>query len=155
GMGSHGYFEWSGLSWYTSRSADDVAARIGIDPYAADSIPYTDPDLNSIWSQGFQSLLTINTCLKTLQSPLNLSASFHNQMMGEALFCRAFINFYLVNLWGDAIPLVTTPDVQANQSAKSVPSQQIYNQIIADLQNAQSLLTNTYPSPGRVRPNGL
>jgi hypothetical protein len=152
-MASHGYFEWGGLSYNTSRSADDAIDNIGLDFFSSDSLQYTDANVLGMWQQGFSTLLMVNTCIRGIASSNSLSLSIKNQWMGEALFCRAFINFNLVNLWGDALPLVTTPDVEINQVAKSVPHQQVYDQIITDLQNARGLLTNTYPSQGKVRPN--
>jgi hypothetical protein len=152
-MVSHGFFEWSGLSYNTARSADEAVYNIAVDLFARDSLLYTDTDVKTMWEQGFRTLLMINTCLKGLQPATRLRAALHRQLLGETLFCRAFVNFYLVNCWGDAIPLITTPDVDVNQLAKSVPRQQVYDQIMADLLQAQGLLFNEYPSPGKVRPN--
>jgi hypothetical protein len=153
GMVSHGFFEWSGLSYNTARSADDAVSHMAYDFFGLDSLLYTDNDIEDMWEQGFSSLLMINTCIKALQSPTRLTTALHQQLQGEAIFCRAFVNFYLVNIWGDAIPLIISPDVQVNQAAKSVPRQQVYDQIMADLLHAQGLLTNTYAGKGRVRPN--
>lgn len=152
-MASHTDFEWCGLSFYTSRSADDVAGTDPFDQFAADSLSYINYDLGAVWTEGFHSLFTINICLSGLQSSKGLSAGLHRQLQGEALFCRAFVYFYLVNLWGDAVPLLTTPDVDLNQAAGSVPRQKIYDQMIADLLQAQGLLTSAYAGAGRVRPN--
>lgn len=154
-MVSHGFFEWSGLSFYTARSADDAMTRIPgfIDHFAQDSLLYTSDEILNMWDQGFNSLLTINTCIRGFQSANALSPALQRQLLGESFFCRAFVNFYLVNIWGDAIPLITTPDMNDNQFAKSVPRQQVFDQIVADLLQAQALLTNLYPGTGRVRPN--
>lgn len=153
-MVTHGHFEWSGLSYHAARSADEVAWPTGmIDYFERDSLLYTDYDVRTMWSQGFNSLFLINTCIKGLQSTPQLSAGLQRQLLGESLFCRAFVNFYLVNLWGDAIPLITTPDMEVNKVAKSVPQQQVYDQIMADLLRAQALLSTAYAGEGRVRPN--
>jgi hypothetical protein len=156
-MVSHGHFEWSGVSFYTARSADDALGRmpgsVFIDDFARDSLLYTSDEVLNMWEEGFSSLLTINTCIRGYQSANVLSPSLQRQLLGESFFCRAFVNFYLVNIWGDAIPLITTPDMDANRFAKSVPRQQVYDLIVADLLQAQALLTNTYAGAGRVRPN--
>lgn len=138
----HGFFEWSGLSYFTARSADEAISITSIDPFASDSLLYTNEDVKTMWEQGFNSLLMINTCMKALELSTRLSATLHNQLLGETYFCRAFVNFYLVNIWGDAIPLITSADVDVNQGAKSVPRQQVYDLIIADLLHAQQLLSN-------------
>jgi hypothetical protein len=149
----HGYFECSAASYYTARSADDAVYKRSIDYFALDSLLYDNVEIRQMWTEGFNSLWTINTCISELQSTNRLSTTLHHQLLGETLFCRAFVNFYLVNCWGDALPLVTTPDVHANRTAKSVPRQQVYDQIIADLLQARELLTDVYPGHGRVRPN--
>lgn len=154
-MITNGFFEWSGVSYYTARSADDAKFNRSIDYFALDSLLYTNSEIKFMWDEGFNSLWSINTCIGGLQSANKLSASLHNQLLGELFFCRAFENFYLVNCWGDALPLITTPDLQLNRVAKSVPRQMVYDQIISDLIQAQQLLINSYAGNGRVRPNRL
>ncbi|WP_276481595.1 RagB/SusD family nutrient uptake outer membrane protein [Paraflavitalea pollutisoli] len=153
-MNRQGHFEWSGLSYNTARSADEAIWKSFFpDYFAANTLTYTDNDVRTMWSQGYSSLFTINTCIAGLQAATKLSQPQQSRLLGEAMFCRAFTYFNLVNTWGDAIPLITTPDAQANQVAKSVPRQQVYDQMIADLVQAQSLLTVVYAGTDRVRPN--
>lgn len=154
GMVLHGYFEWSGLAYFAARSADEVVYHVPPDLFARDSLLYTNKDVQTMWEQAFGSLLMINTCLRGIQLSDRLSSSLHRQLLGEILFCRAFVNFYLVNIWGDAVPLITSPDVDINRAAPSAPRQQVYEQIITDLLKAQELLTITYPvSYYKGRPN--
>ena len=154
-MDLHSFFEWSGISYEASRSADEVIYKGGVDDFAADSLLYTNGDVYTMWQQGFASLLAINTNISGLQGASWLGAALQHQLLGEMYFCRAFENFYLVNLWGDGVPLLTTPDVDINQTAKSASRQQVYNQIIADLLQAQQDLTASYPIANRARPNAL
>jgi hypothetical protein len=154
GMVLHGFFEYSGLSYFAARSADEAIFHSPPDFFAADSLLYTNKDVQTMWEQGFSSLLMINTCLRGIQLSDRLSTTLHRQLLGEILFCRAFVNFYLVNIWGNAIPLITSPDVDINRTAPSVQQQQVYGQIMADLLKAQELLTNTYPvNYSKGRPN--
>lgn len=154
GMVLHGYFEWSGLGYFAARSADEVVYNVPPDLFARDSLLYTNKDVQTMWEQGFSSMLMINTCLRGLQSSNKLTATLLRQLLGETLFCRAFVNFYLVNIWGNAIPLITGSDVDVNRTAPSVPQQQVYEHIIADLLKAQELLTHTYPvGYNKGRPN--
>ena len=152
-MGSHGQFEWSGISYNAGRSADEVVYHLGTDSFAENSLLYTNTSIRTMWLQGFASLLAINTNISGLQASTGLSIGLQRQLLGEMFFCRAFVDFYLVNLWGDAVPLITSPDVAVNASAKSQNHEQLYSQIIADLLEARHDLSMTYPSAGRVRPN--
>jgi len=74
--------------------------------------------------------------------------------MGEALFVRALIHFYLVNLYGD-VPYITTTDYQLNRLATRVTTAEVYTRLIADLEQAVTLLPENYLSSDRVRPNSL
>lgn len=152
-MVSHGFFEWCGLSNLTARSADDAVHYTGVDFFALDSVSYTDFDIADMWKEGFNSLILINTSIGGLQSSTGLSGTLQRQLLGESFFCRAFVNFYLVNLWGDALPLITSAAVEQNQFAKSVPQQQVYDQVLADLLQSRERLTDNYAGSGRVRPN--
>ncbi|MBS1659545.1 MAG: RagB/SusD family nutrient uptake outer membrane protein [Bacteroidetes bacterium] len=152
-MAGHGQFEWSGISYNTARSADEVINRLGTDSFAENSLLYTNTGVRLMWQQGFTSLLQINTNISGLKASTGLSIALQHQLLGEMFFCRAFVNFYLVNLWGDAVPLVTSPNAAVNAFAKSENHEQLYTQIIADLLEAQHDLSISYPSAGRARPN--
>jgi starch-binding outer membrane protein, SusD/RagB family len=81
------------------------------------------------------------------------------QLRGEAKVLRAFFYFYLVNLFGD-VPIVTSTDFTVNSVVKRSPVSAVYEQIIADLEDAKSLLSDNYLDgnlqkysvPERVRP---
>ncbi len=81
-----------------------------------------------------------------------------NQLIGESEFIRAFCYFYLVNLYGD-VPLVLTTNYQVNETVSRTPQQQVYQQMIRDLLDAQGKLSGNYVSYNgsvsaeRVRPN--
>jgi len=81
-----------------------------------------------------------------------------NQLVGEAKFMRAFLNFYAVNLYGD-IPIVTSTDYNVNNVIKRSPATAVYQAIIADLIAAQAVLTDDYRDAGnlstteKIRPN--
>jgi hypothetical protein len=72
-----------------------------------------------------------------------LTPPVQQQLLGEAKFMRAFLYFYLVNLYGD-VPLLINPDWQINVQVSRAPATQVYQQIITDLKEAQNLLSNSY-----------
>jgi len=72
-----------------------------------------------------------------------------NQYKGEARFIRAFYYFHLVRLFGE-VPVYTTeidPDASSNTPASSV--QEVYNQIIEDLNFAVANVP-AFKIPGRA-----
>ena len=87
-----------------------------------------------------------------------ISPATRNQLNGEAKFLRAFFYFYLVNLYGK-VPLILNSDYKQNATAPRAPVADVYSQIVADLKDAQGLLTDGYLSgdntstASRIRPN--
>ncbi len=67
-----------------------------------------------------------------------LSDSRKAKFVGEAKFLRALYYFFLVTRFGD-VPLITVIPEDASGFPKS-PASDVYNQIIADLQDASSVL---------------
>jgi hypothetical protein len=65
---------------------------------------------------------------------------------------RAISFFYLVNLFGD-VPLITSTDVKINEGMARTSLEVVTDQIIKDLTDAVSVLTETYPSNQKVRIN--
>jgi len=113
---------------------------------------------DDFWSKAYNYIYQANAVITGLEGSPNLTAQLHQQLTGEALFVRAFCHFYLVNLFG-AVPYIDTTNYRVSNTAARMPAAQVYQNIIADLKQAQSLLTNNFPdqnnnpSTQRVRPN--
>jgi hypothetical protein len=100
----------------------------------------------------YSTIYEANSCIQGIQNSSDLRPATKNQLLGEALFSRAFCYFYLVNLFGD-VPLVTSTDYRINDTLSRTSSPKIYQQIIGDLTRAETLLSSGYPALQRVRPN--
>ena len=115
---------------------------------------------NYFWPQFFQYIYVANTALSGVGSSKSLSNGVKQQLLGEAKFMRAFMNFYAVNLYGD-IPIVTSTDYAVNNVISRSPQTKVYEAIIADLLSAQQLLSADYRDEGnnttddRIRPNSV
>src|SRR5690606_32275299 len=93
-----------------------------------------------------------NNAIEGLNTYDGVSADLKDQLMGEALFVRSFVYFYLVNLYGE-VPFIQSPDYRKNVLATRTGTEDIYHTIIADLEFAASHLGNTYLDGERIRPN--
>lgn len=109
------------------------------------------------WSALYSKVFVINAAIEGIEeSKANLVN--RNQWLGEAYFLRAFSYFYLTNIYGD-VPLALTTDFRKNNTLSRAPQSAVYQQIISDLKQAQTLLGDDYrdgygaPSNNRVRPN--
>jgi starch-binding outer membrane protein, SusD/RagB family len=110
------------------------------------------------WSTPLNRIFICNAAIDGLNNTSSLTEAVKNQLLGEAKFMRAFYYFYLVNYYGD-VPLVLTTNPNVTRVLARSPKQQVYDQIIMDLKDAQSLLSSVFldatllrSSSERVRP---
>lgn len=107
---------------------------------------------SQMWNESYQQIYCANAVIYGCQNSTGLSTADKNQFIGEALFVRALVHSYLVNLYGD-VPYITTTDYEVNRLVSRMPTTEVYNNIIADLQQAIALLPEAYFASDRVRPN--
>lgn len=112
----------------------------------------SDATVNNLWNSAYKLVYMSNSVLEGLENSQGLTEEVKNQLRGEALFVRALMHFYLVNLFGDC-PYITITDYRANDEVIKTSEAEIYENIITDLVQAKSLLSNSYVSEERTRPN--
>lgn len=110
------------------------------------------PMASQLWNESYHQIYCANAVIYGCQNSTGLSTADKNQFIGEATFIRALVHFYLMNLNGD-VPYITTTDYEVNRLVSRMPTSEVYNNIIADLQQAIALLPEGYVAPDRVRPN--
>jgi hypothetical protein len=111
------------------------------------------------WSNAYNYIYQANAIIQGLKTTGNIPVNIAAQHAAESEFVRAFWHFYLTNLYGD-VPLVLTTDYTTNKTLPRTPQAQVYQQIIADLKDAESNLstnyvdaTDTTATKERTRPN--
>jgi hypothetical protein len=97
----------------------------------------------SYWGIAFQRIFQCNAALEGLNKSTSLTTAVKTQLLGEAKFIRALNYFYLVNYYGD-VPIVLTTDPNVNKVLPRSAERDVYEQIVADLKDAQSLLSNFF-----------
>lgn len=108
--------------------------------------------VNQKWRESYHQIYCANAVITGCENSTALEIEDKNQFMGEAIFVRALIHFYLMNVYGD-IPYVKTTNYEINRSLSRMPTAEVFNQIIGDLEQAITLLPEAYINPERVRPN--
>lgn len=122
------------------------------------SIRTDNSAVQSIWDRGYYFIYNANAILEGLSQSQGVSENIKAYLSGEALFIRAFWNFYLTNLFGE-IPLITSTDYRKNTSVVRSQVDTIYAHVITDLESALELCSQEYldgtnnPSSEKVRPN--
>ncbi|WP_205512786.1 RagB/SusD family nutrient uptake outer membrane protein [Longitalea arenae] len=98
-------------------------------------------NVSSAWVSLYKQLYSVNLAIEGLTPAGNLT--YRDQWLGEAYFLRGLIYFYLTNMYRD-VPLVLSSDYLHNNGLARSSQDDVYNQIIADLQEAESLLSVQY-----------
>lgn len=146
----------SALSLYPGMSADELYyyTSTSRDGFMQNTLTQNnDTELAGYqWTPAYNFIYAANNCIEGANASTTLSANTKNTVIGEALFVRAFCYFNLINLFGD-VPLVLTSDYDVNKNMARTATGQIYTQITTDLLQAEQLLSDSYPSTGRARPN--
>lgn len=112
------------------------------EPYYSSSLTSSNAGIN-LWNKIYHVVFICNSALEGLANSTGLTPSVKQQLTGEAKFMRAFCYFYMVNLYGD-VPLVLSTDYKISASMARTPADQVYQQIITDLKDAQGLLSSNY-----------
>lgn len=146
-----------GVTLYTGLSSDEfynVSPDTELDQFTNNALLADNGTgvYSNLWKASFQNIYHCNAVLQGLTNSAKISEVLKKQLRGEMLVGRALNYFYLVNLFGD-VPLILTTEYEINSMMPRKPSEQIYERIIADLIEAESLLSISYPSLNRARPN--
>lgn len=107
---------------------------------------------SDFWAKGYQFIYQANACIEGLNNSTSLTPKLKNQLLGESKFFRSLIYFYLIQLYSD-VPLITTSDYNTSATQPRNSVKDIYQLIISDLNDAQNLMSDVYPSDGKLRPN--
>jgi len=103
-----------------------------------------------VWSGAYKSIQGCNNIIANYEEASG-DQTVINQIAGEAFFLRAYNYFWIVRLWG-AAPLVLETHI-FNEEVLSISNssiQELYDQIIVDLEMAMNLMGNEKPQPGRA-----
>lgn len=108
--------------------------------------------LSGLWNTTYGQIYAINAFIEGIESSSVITGADRDRLLGEAIFLRAYFNFYLVNLFGD-MPYVTITDYAVNAVISKTSEAEVWNNIKSDLLLAQTLVPEDYPTTDRVRPN--
>lgn len=143
------------LGLYCGLSADDFVNASFEDvkmQFFNNSLLASNYEVANSWS-GYSTIYQANALLEGLSNAAAISDSAEKLLTAEAKFIRAFIHFYLVNLFGD-VPYITSTEYAKNILVKRQPVAEVYDQIVKDLLDAIPFLPVdfAYTNGERVRP---
>jgi hypothetical protein len=148
------------LTVTTGMAADEfyyTNTNVLYDQFAANTIaPLNNANNVTLWSDPYAVIYQANLIIEGLTAESAVADSLKKQYIGEAKFMRAFCHFYLTNLYGK-VPVITSSDLSQTQFKPRSEVADVYRQIIADLVDAEQLMTDDYkysPTAGdRTRAN--
>jgi hypothetical protein len=128
---------------------------VNILAFSPNQLLFANSYTSTLWSNAYKTIYNANSVIEGIAGSATLSDSTRNRLTAEAKFVRAFCYFYLTNLFGD-VPLALTVDFNKTRYMARTPASEVYQQIIQDLKDAQSVLSTSYPTPfgkERIVPN--
>lgn len=150
------YYVWDNLLFQDVRSDNNYAGGDNPEIFQIDllEITPTHSRLFTHWSNIYNAISKTNLVIERVDaiSDITLSDERKGQIKGEALFLRAYHYFTLVKMWG-GVPLITNTIVSANPENVNIPRatvQEVYDQIIADLETAATLLPQVYGNDASI-----
>ena len=133
------------LYWYGTSASSST-------PFYLNTVSASSSTVLSLWTGMYNLIYSSNAVIEGLNDSRGTTEIVRTQLTGEALFMRAFVHFYLMNLFGD-VPYITTTDYDVNATMPRTPADDVHAHVVSDLLKAQELLTDNYPTANRVRVN--
>jgi hypothetical protein len=142
------------LTVYSGFSSDEMIRFNATSPmleFINNDISSANGNNKVIWTTLYQTIYYCNSCKEGLENATALTPSVKETLIAEVKLIRSFCHFYLVNLYGD-VPLVTSTDYQTNSLISRTKTDEVYNQTITDLIDAENILPSTFTAGERNRP---
>jgi hypothetical protein len=152
-MQNYSYFGSVALTLNSGLASDELALKLNQSSFLeieANEVLPSNGNVYDIWRTAYKYIYQANAAIEGLAQSTTVSSQAKKTLTGEALFVRAFIHFYLVNLFGD-VPLVTSSNYTSNAVLGRTPAADVYRQVVEDLQRAESLLPPVNGT-GKARP---
>ena len=134
---------------FTSDYRDDVVNGFNTSERTAVGYFSGTSDSNAtfwVWSAMYQCVTRANEVIANVPK-IEMDQAEKDNILGEAHFIRAFNYFNLLNNWLN-VPLITVPisEIEQPNLIEQAPPAEVWQQIEADLKNAQQLLPDSWPS---------
>jgi hypothetical protein len=131
-----------------SELASDNAVWSGTFQFLGDvynnKIQADNSEITNMWTLLYREIDRDNVVIQSVTPLTNVPAATKSEILGEAYFLRGLTFHNLVKYFGD-VPTPLVPVSVAGDAAKytRTPVAQVYTQVLADLDSAAKLITNT------------
>lgn len=104
--------------------------------------------VRQMWQNNYDGIARANTAILNIPE-IDMDEDLKNRLLGESRFLRGLFYFNLVRFFGD-VPLVLKIESPEDAMIPRTDKEEVYNQIIEDLQFAENNLPVTASQSGRV-----
>lgn len=147
---------YTGISNQLGNYTDELTAYGGPSnpsiPFYNNTLLASSGNVLQYWNTSYNQIYAANAVIEGLHASKNITEADKDRLLGEAFFIRALSHFYLVKLFG-GIPYIIDTDYRKNSTASRMSVEEVYKNIITDLEKAIALLPENYSSSQRIRPN--
>ena len=149
------YIEFSSFAYHGSGMLNAMMPMSGkfwssqvanVDATSLNATP-SNININQLWGGMYSTINSCNVVIKNLEDSA-VELNNRDTSLGQAYLLRGITYFDLVRLWG-GVPLKTEPATSDNLNTPRSTKEEIYSQIISDLQLAKELL----PDLGEYNPS--
>ena len=145
-----------GLTICAGLSSDELTMNVPnstMQEFATNTLQTTNSFVKTnLWYFSYRYIYQSNACIEGLVNNNKITGNLRDQLIGECYFIRAFTYFLMLQLYGD-IPLILSTNYNTNVVMGRTSTDSIMKQVKQDLFRSTALLTDAYPSNGRVRVN--
>lgn len=132
-----------------SDEATSITNNDRYDEFDRNNILADNPRVEQYWERNYSGIHRVNDILKRvpgIEDP-TFASTDRERILGEAYFLRAYFYFNLVRTYG-GVPLITEPytTFKTDFTKERTASDVVYNQVIADLLEAEKRLPQSYAS---------
>lgn len=120
--------------------------------FERNNLPADNQLVKKLWADAYKIIYQTNSVLEGVAGSSKLTTTVRKLARGEALAIRAYCYFTLSNTFG-AVPLLLNADYRANAIKPRTNIAEVRKQVIADLLEAQPLLSDEDVAPEKIRMN--
>ncbi|RPD41515.1 RagB/SusD family nutrient uptake outer membrane protein [Chitinophaga barathri] len=99
----------------------------------------SDPIVAATWKTLYNGIGRANLLLENIDRPV-MDEAKRKVIKGETLFLRGYYYFLLAQMWGDVPLILNTTRSPDDTQRPRAPLSQVYNQVLADLKEAEILV---------------
>ncbi|MGE8381599.1 MAG: RagB/SusD family nutrient uptake outer membrane protein, partial [Sphingobacterium sp.] len=110
------------------------------DEFSQNQLLSSNSVVNNFWVYAYRSIYRANLVIENAEHDQVLSINDRNNFLGQALFVRAFLHFYLCQLFGD-VPYISSSDYKVNAVKGRDSKSLVMALLLDDLERAVQLLS--------------